>query len=144
MTAILWLRRDLRLADNPALRAVLAGGLAAVPVFVWGAEEEGEWAPGTASRWWLHQSLEELRGALEGRGSRLVVRRGPLAEALVRLARECGASAVFWNGRGGDGGDAGAGGLGHPGVRTSWQPALRTGNHSQPRWRPIPGIHGVL
>jgi deoxyribodipyrimidine photo-lyase len=100
MAAIVWLRRDLRLADNPALRAAMAGGRAAIPAFVWSPEGEDEWAPGTASRWWLHQSLEELRGALERRGARLVVRRGPPAGALVRLARECGADAVFWNGRG--------------------------------------------
>ncbi|HMD71183.1 MAG TPA: deoxyribodipyrimidine photo-lyase [Bryobacteraceae bacterium] len=100
MAAILWLRRDLRLADNPALRAAMAGGRAVIPVFVWAPEEEGEWAPGAASRWWLHQSLEELGVALGRRGSRLVVRRGPAAEALLRLARECGADGVFWNGRG--------------------------------------------
>jgi deoxyribodipyrimidine photo-lyase len=100
MTAILWLRRDLRLADNPALRAAMAGGGAVIPAFVWAADPLDEWAPGEASRWWLHRSLEELHGALEGCGSRLVIRRGPPAETLVRLARECGAVAVFWNGRG--------------------------------------------
>ena len=67
MTAILWFRRDLRLADNPALRAAMAGGRLVVPAFVWAPQEEAEWAPGAASRWWLHQSLEELRGALERR-----------------------------------------------------------------------------
>lgn len=100
MIAILWLRRDLRLADNPALRAAMAGSGAVIPAFVWPPGGASEWAPGTASRWWLHQSLEALRVALEGRGSRLIIQRGPLAEALVRLARECGAGAVFWNGRG--------------------------------------------
>jgi len=101
MTAILWFRRDLRLGDNPALRAAMAEGRAVIPVFVWGPEEECEWAPGAASRWWLGQSLEELRSALERRGSRLVIRRGPPAEALERLARKCGAAAVFCNGSGG-------------------------------------------
>jgi deoxyribodipyrimidine photo-lyase len=97
MPAILWFRRDLRLADNPALRAAMAGGRPMVPVFVWAPEEEGAWAPGAASRWWLHQSLEELRRALERRGSRLTICRGPSVDALLNLAQECAADAVFWN-----------------------------------------------
>jgi deoxyribodipyrimidine photo-lyase len=97
MAAILWFRRDLRLADNPALRAAMAGGQAVVPVFVRGPEEEGGPAPGAASQWWLQRSLEELRGALERRGSRLLIRPGPLEDALPRLARECGAGTVVWN-----------------------------------------------
>ena len=98
MVAILLLRHDLRLADNPALRAAMAAGRQVIPVFIRAPEEEDEWARGAASRWWLHQSLEALRGGLRRRGSRLVIRRGPTAETLLRLARECGAEAVFWNG----------------------------------------------
>lgn len=71
-----------------------------IPVFIREPEAEDEWAPGAASRWWLGQSLEALRGDLERLGSRLVIRPGPAAEALVRLGRECGAGAVFWNGWG--------------------------------------------
>ncbi len=99
MTSILWLRRDLRLADNPALRAAMADGGTVIPAFVWAAEEEGDLAPGAASRWWLQRSLGELGAELERRGSRLVVRRGAAADVLVRLARDCGAGAVCWNGR---------------------------------------------
>ena len=76
MTAtILWLRQDLRLADQPALQAAIERGGAVIPVFIDSAAEEGEWQPGAASRWWLHQSLESLAAALEQRGSRLVLRR---------------------------------------------------------------------
>jgi deoxyribodipyrimidine photo-lyase len=72
----------------------MAGGRPAIPVFVRAPEEDGE---GVAARWWLQESLEELRGALERRGSRLAIRRGPPADALLQLARECGADTVFWN-----------------------------------------------
>lgn len=74
-------------------------GGAVVPVFLWSPEEEGCWAPGAASRGWLHHSLTRLDEALRARGSRLVVRRGPALEALRSLARETGAKAVFWNRR---------------------------------------------
>jgi deoxyribodipyrimidine photo-lyase len=38
--AIVWLRQDLRLADNPALHAACRRGGPVVPVFVWAPEEE--------------------------------------------------------------------------------------------------------
>ena len=94
---IVWLRRDLRLADNPALRAAVEAGTPVIPVFIWAPEEEAPWAPGGASRWWLHQSLEAFRESLRSRGSDLVIRRGPTCEALVKLADEAGASAIYWN-----------------------------------------------
>lgn len=97
-TTVLWLGRDLRLADNPALRAAAEAG-SVVPVYVWSPEEDEGWAPGAASRWWLHRSLESLDRDLRARGSRLVIRRGPVAKALVAAARECGAADVAWNRR---------------------------------------------
>jgi deoxyribodipyrimidine photo-lyase len=70
-----------------------------VPVFIWSPEEEGTWAPGSASRWWLHQSLQRLDEALRGLGSRLLIRRGPSLAALEELVDEIGAGAVYWNHR---------------------------------------------
>ncbi len=96
---LVWFRLDLRLADQPALLAALEAGGPVIPVFVWAPGEEGAWAPGAATRWWLHHSLARLDASLRGLGSRLVVRRGPTREALVRLVRETGAARVFWNRR---------------------------------------------
>ncbi|OBS10374.1 cryptochrome/photolyase family protein [Acidihalobacter prosperus] len=95
--AIVWFRRDLRLADNPALRAARDAGMRIVPVYIHAHEEETPWAPGGASRWWLHHSLAALDRDLRRHGSGLVIRRGPSLEALRRLARETGAGAVHWN-----------------------------------------------
>jgi deoxyribodipyrimidine photo-lyase len=50
MSAIVWLRRDLRLADNPALQAALEEGGALVPLYIHAPEEEAPWEPGAASR----------------------------------------------------------------------------------------------
>ena len=96
---ILWLRLDLRLADNPALEAAIQRGGPVVPVFIWSPEEEAPWTPGGASRWWLHQSLAALEARLREAGSRLVIRRGSTLETLRALAKEAGADAVFWNRR---------------------------------------------
>lgn len=97
--SIHWFRLDLRLADNPALRAAIERGGAVVPVFIWSPEEEAPWQPGGASRWWLHQSLAALDGQLRILGSRLVIQRGPTLGTLRALVKETGASAVFWNRR---------------------------------------------
>jgi len=95
--SIVWFRRDLRVRDNPALAAAVARGGPVIPVFVHAPEEEGEWAPGAASRWWLHHSLESLGRSLRSLGAPLVLRRGPSDKALLDLARETGAGALYRN-----------------------------------------------
>ena len=97
--ALVWFRLDLRLSDNPALNAAAESGYEILPVFIWAPEEEGEWPPGAASRWWLHQSLQSLDTELQRHGSGLTLRNGPSLEVLRRLIRESGAKAVFWNQR---------------------------------------------
>jgi len=96
---IVWFRQDLRLRDNPALAYALASGAAIVPVFIRAPEDEGEWAPGAASRWWLHQSLAGFDACLRGHGSRLLLRRGPALGALRKLVQETSATSVVWNRR---------------------------------------------
>lgn len=89
--AIVWLRRDLRLADNPALHTAAARHSAVIPVYIDSANEGG------AGRAWLARSLTELADELRRRGSELVLRNGdPLAE-LSELAQSSGATAVYWN-----------------------------------------------
>ena len=99
-TTIVWFRQDLRLADNPALAAAIEAGAPIVPVYIFSPDDENPWAPGGASRWWLHQSLSRLDEDLRRCGSRLCLRLATdsLAE-LKHLARECGAARVLWNRR---------------------------------------------
>ncbi len=96
---LVWHRLDLRLADNSALSAAIERGGPVIPVFIWSPEEEAPWAPGGASRWWLHQSLQSLSEAYRRLGSRLILRSGPSLAALRSLIRETGAGAVVWNRR---------------------------------------------
>ena len=95
--ALVWFRHDLRLDDNPALRAALDQGFTPIPVYVHAPQEEGEWSPGAASLAWLHRSLAALDADLRARGSRLLLREGPSAPALHALVEQTGAVAVFWN-----------------------------------------------
>jgi deoxyribodipyrimidine photo-lyase len=90
---VVWLRRDLRLADQPALAAAVARG-PVVPVFVVDPRLHGR-----AERrdGWIAAALASLDADLRRRGARLVVRRGEPAAELIRVAREAGASRVWWN-----------------------------------------------
>ena len=93
--ALVWFRRDLRLADNPALSAALDRGYAPIPVFVHAPDEEAPWSPGAASRVWLQRSLDLLDADLRRLGSRLLVRSGETFTELEKLVIESGAEAVF-------------------------------------------------
>jgi deoxyribodipyrimidine photo-lyase len=97
---ILWLRRDVRLGDNPALLA--ASGVARergsdlLPVFVWEPPGRRAWAPGAAARWWLARSLASLDADLRRLGSRLLLERGDPAGVVAALATASGAGTVVW------------------------------------------------
>ena len=88
MGSILWLRRDLRLRDHPALHAAAADG-PVTALFVLDPTLLGaSGAPRTA---FLYRSLRALDAAI---GGALVVRHGRPAEVMPALAYETGASAV--------------------------------------------------
>lgn len=93
---IVWLRRDLRLADNPALYAAAQQGHV-VAVYVLDDEAPKHHAMGGASRWWLHHSLASLQKGLNARNSRLVLRRGDAVEELTAVANAVGAKTIHAN-----------------------------------------------
>ena len=90
---IVWLRRDLRLADHAALAAAAAAGPVIV-AYVLDDAGAGQRKLGSASRWWLHHSLAALAQELESRGQRLILRRGDAAQEIAALAAETGATEV--------------------------------------------------
>ena len=92
-TVIHWFRRDLRLGDNPALRAASEAGNV-LPVFILDDCNAGEQRAGAASRWWLHHSLIALDQSLDGR---LLILRGDPLQLLPRLARLTDSSGLYWN-----------------------------------------------
>jgi deoxyribodipyrimidine photo-lyase len=105
--ALVWLRDDLRLADNPALlagcRDAAARGAPLVIVYVLDQIGEGIRPLGGATRWWLHHSLAALTRALADDGQILVLRHGPAEDVIPALITEAGVASVFWNRRYGGG-----------------------------------------
>src|SRR3954454_3501646 len=95
-TALLWFRRDLRLADHPALIRATREFDRVVPVFVLDdALRRGRFASAPREAFMLG-CLRALDAALRERGSGLVVRDGRPERVLTDLAAEVGASAVLW------------------------------------------------
>jgi deoxyribodipyrimidine photo-lyase len=94
---IVWFRRDLRVADNPALLHAVSQGVPVVPLYIDGWEDGHPWAPGMAGRWWLRGSLRCLSDSLASLGAPLRVVTGSPEEEIARLAGEIGAAAVVWN-----------------------------------------------
>ncbi|GGL23181.1 cryptochrome/photolyase family protein [Caulobacter rhizosphaerae] len=93
---IVWLRNDLRLADNPALAAAAATGRLVIPLYIF--DESPSVRPmGAASLWWLDKSLTALAASLEAIGSRLILRRGPTREVLEDLIAHAQPAGVVWN-----------------------------------------------
>jgi deoxyribodipyrimidine photo-lyase len=87
----MWFRRDLRLADNPALlEACAADGV--LPLFVL---DPALWGPaGLPRRAYLGASLRALDASLRQRHARLTVVRGDPVRQVVLAAEQVGASRV--------------------------------------------------
>ena len=87
-TTLLWLRRDLRRQDHPALAAAAQAG-EVLPVYVLDPDELAGAGPGRLG--WLAATLRATAKSFDGR---LCVRLGDPAEVLPALAHQMGATAV--------------------------------------------------
>ena len=90
---IWWVRKDLRLADNPLLAEVAETGRPVIPVFIL---DEVFDAYGAAPRWRFGLGAAHFGEALERIGSRLIYRRGEALDTLRGLIDETGADTVRW------------------------------------------------
>ncbi len=97
-TSLVWLRDDLRLADNPALHEAVQHGGTVCVLYVF--DRSPDIRPlGAATRWWLHHSLEALRTQIEDIGGQLIFRQGNAADVVKDLIAEIGADSLLWNRR---------------------------------------------
>ncbi|NNU80035.1 deoxyribodipyrimidine photolyase [Halovulum dunhuangense] len=93
---IFWFKRDLRVADNPALaRVAEVSGGHVLPLFIF--EPEYWRLPDTSARQFafLTETLADLRADLAAQGQPLVLRTGDAVDVLDALVRETGARALF-------------------------------------------------
>lgn len=90
---IVWFRQDLRLSDNPALSEACQRG-PILPIYILDDQNAGKWALGSASRVWLHHSLNSLNRSLN---NKMLFFRGDAGELLPKIAQQFSARAVHWN-----------------------------------------------
>ncbi len=95
--SIHWFRRDLRLADNPALRAAVGSSAEVVPVYITSTWKHRHRWTGPGRQEFLCACLAALDGDLRAAGGRLVVRAGAAVDVLRELIRETRAEALFFN-----------------------------------------------
>ena len=92
-TAIHWFRQDLRIKDNPSLESA-AKYKSFIPIYILDDENAKEFAMGSASRWWLHHSLQTLNKSL---GGNLLFFKGNPEEIFKQLLEDQDISYMSWN-----------------------------------------------
>lgn len=94
-TALWWVRRDLRLTDNPALASAVESAERVIPVFILDPVLLHGRSRSDKREAFLLASLRQLDHDLRECGSRLILRRGRPEQALAALVGETGATVVF-------------------------------------------------
>ncbi len=97
MIGIVWFRQDLRLSDNAALLHACNECDEVIPVFIDDPLDESISSTGSASRAWLHHSLESLSLDLSSHKSKLILRQGNSLKVLQELIAETKATQLYWN-----------------------------------------------
>lgn len=92
-TAVVWFRRDLRLADHPALFEAIRRSRHVLPLFV--LDDQAFTGVAPARAWFLRRSLAELDADLRARGNGLLFRRGRPERVVAEVAAEAGAEVVL-------------------------------------------------
>ncbi|MGQ5524470.1 cryptochrome/photolyase family protein [Chitinimonas sp. PSY-7] len=96
-TALVWLRRDLRLHDHAALYHALKQTQHVVPVFVFDRTILDPLPRADRRVEFIWETIAALKAELQNHGSDLIVRHAVAETEIPRLAQELGADAVFTN-----------------------------------------------
>lgn len=92
-TAILWLRRDLRITDNPAL-VFIAEHYRVIPIYIIDQHAPESEQLGEANAWWVYQNLLSLNKSMD---NRLRIECGSPIEILKQVAEQYDAQCIAWN-----------------------------------------------
>ncbi len=97
IAALWWIRRDLRLRDNPTLAAARAHAAGVIPLFILdpGVLQSRFHRAAENRQAFLFGGLRALEADLRERGSQLIVRAGEPLAALTQLLAETNAQAIF-------------------------------------------------
>ena len=91
--SIFWFRQDLRLADNPGLSEAISKGIV-LPIYIYDDINSNEYEMGSASKWWLHNSLKKLNDSLN---NKLSVYKGDALKIIESLTKNYDVEFISWN-----------------------------------------------
>ncbi len=92
-TALVWLRRNLRVTDNRVLATAIGTHDEVIPAYIWDTYRPLNRCPNRLG--FIVESVADLSESVAIAGSKLIVRRGRVQEELAVLAKECTASTVY-------------------------------------------------
>ncbi|MBX7145735.1 MAG: DNA photolyase family protein [Alphaproteobacteria bacterium] len=94
---IVWFRQDLRLGDNPALKAALDENRPIILLYIYDENFASPWSIQGASLWWLGQSLLFLERKIKYFKNKLILKRGSVLNLIPHIIRETRAISLHWN-----------------------------------------------
>ncbi len=90
--SIVWFRNDLRITDNAVINYCLENKRKVLPIFIY----DPSTSLGSASKWWLKNSLLSLNKSLKGN---LIAIEGAPNKTLLDLVNKNGIKEILWNER---------------------------------------------
>ena len=90
VNSIVWFRNDLRITDNAVINYCLENKRKILPVYIY----DPSISLGSASKWWLKNSLISLNKSLKGN---LIVIEGEPSKILLELVNKNGIKEILWN-----------------------------------------------
>ncbi len=99
MTTLVWFQRDLRVTCHPGLNRAIELQSPIVAVYIHSPSEDSPWSNGTASNWWLHQSIEALSLKLQSLGIELQLFNSDSQAVIPRIVKHYAIKNVIWTDR---------------------------------------------
>ncbi len=93
MTSLVWIRREMRLHDNPALFAATQRNAPCYALFVIDPHDH----LGSSSTWWLQKTLQSFQKSIAALGGSLIICKGDYLTIIQRVAKECRADTLFYS-----------------------------------------------
>lgn len=90
---LFWFRNDLRISDNPGLLEASKNG-SVMPIYIMDDRDAGDFKMGSASKWWLHHSLNSLNTSLDNSLSTYC---GSAFDIIIDLIEKHKITHVYWN-----------------------------------------------
>ena len=94
--AVVWLRRDLRLAENSAISRAVKSAEEVAFLYIHD-EFTSKWFEGGAQRWWLHHSLKSIEKSIKDIGGRLFIYKGCSEDVIESFVKDYDISLLCFN-----------------------------------------------